>query len=128
MAVITWLTYSSYVDKYNNNKNAVIGVSVYCVIIAFLMLIVETPVLNCFGAIKRAKEHWMLSPSAKAIYYFCLSILTFVYITPNIGSGAMLVLTSVFELMAQCQKSQDAADQAKVTGKSSIKTPLSNSV
>ena len=53
MAVITWFTYSSYKDKYNNSKEAVIGVSVYCVFIAFLMLIVETPILNCLGAIKR---------------------------------------------------------------------------
>ena len=84
--------------------------SVYAIFIALIIFILETPFFHCFGAIKRAKDHWLLSPMAKAIYYFGASILTFVYITPVIGGGAMLVLTSIIELFAQCQKSQDAVD------------------
>lgn len=98
-AVITWFTYKDYEDKYNNSKDAVIGVSVYAVVVAFFMLIAETPVFHCFGAIKIAKDHWLMSPFAKGTYYFCLSILTFVYISPIIAGGAFLVLTSIFEYM-----------------------------
>jgi hypothetical protein len=126
-AVITWFTYEDYEDKYNNNKDALIGVSVYCVFIAFIMVILETPLFHCFGAISRAKEHWLLSPFAKGMYYWLSAILTFVYISPNIAGGAFLLLTSIFEFMAQCQQSQDAADQktmSRASGRSNMNQSL----
>ena len=71
--------------QYNNNKDALIGVSVYCVFIALIMVILETPLFHCFGGISRAKEHWALSPFAKGMYYWLAAILTFIYISPNIA-------------------------------------------
>lgn len=124
MAAITWFTYKDYDDEYNNSESAVIGISVYTIFVALILFVLETPFLHCFGAIKRMKDHWACSPVAKGVYYVLLSILMFVYITPCIAAGALLLLSACFEFMAQCQLSQDAADQASIGGKSNLRSSL----
>lgn len=120
-AVITFLTYEDYEDKYNNNKDAMLGVSVYCIFIALLMMMLETPFFHCFSSIKNMKDHWLLSPVAKGMYYWLASILTFVYISPNIAGGAFLLLTAVFEFMSQLQQMQDRKDQQTLDRRSAAR-------
>jgi fucose permease len=132
--VITFFTYKDY-QSYSISsclyKTTPIfeGIAVYSMVIALLLLVVETPVCNCFSSIKTAKDHWLLSPFMRGIIYFGLSIPMFIYLSPQIASGAFLVLTSLLQFMAQCQKSQDAADQARVSSaRGGLKQPLSGQV
>ena len=105
------------------------GIAVYSMIVAVLLLVTETPLCHCFSSIKTAKDHWLLSPFMKGIIFFGLSIPMFIYLSPQIASGAFLVLTSILQFMAQCQKSQDAADQARVSSaRGGLKQPLSGHV
>jgi hypothetical protein len=128
--VITFFTYKDYEDEANNSESAIIGIAVFAMVVALLLFVLETPFCHCFGAVKSAKEHYLLSPFSKAIIYTGLSIPMFLYLSPQICSGAFLLLTAIFEFMAQCQKSQDAADQARVSTARSgtLKQPLSGQV
>jgi hypothetical protein len=112
MAVVTWIYAKKW--KYANYSQAV-GEGIWSLVIFVFVAFMETP-FCAIGPLMKVKNTCLDTlqlkrPLIMGIIYILASILTFIFPTPVVGTGIMLLVTAIFKFFAQCQVSQDAADR-----------------
>jgi hypothetical protein len=91
------------------------GIGVWSLIIAFFIVFHETPLCK-IGFCVIVKDFFQEKlqfkrPAVVGVIYVLASILCFIFPTPVVGTGLLLLITAILKFFAQCQVSQDAADQ-----------------
>jgi preprotein translocase subunit SecY len=123
MAVVTWI----YDHKWKHaSYTQAVGEGIWSAIIFVFVSFMETP-FCAIGPLSKVKTTCLDTlqlkrPLVMGVIYVLASILTFIFPTPVIGTGLMLLITAIFKFCAQCQVSQDAADRA------SLSRPITTSV
>lgn len=101
-----------------------VGTSVYTIIMAFLILPLESTMVDMctpFMMCKRFLNETLRldTPIVRALLYTCMAIGMFaISVSPCIAGGIFVMITVVLLIFAQCNKMQDDADAARSSGPS----------